>query len=405
MDKALKLYSDADIPAKPKDFICSSCVKSKMTRSFRLSTSRKIRNNLDLVHSDLSGPFPVPSYGNSLYYITLVDDATRVAWVRFMKQKSETTKIIKDFVTEMEHQHHKSPKAFRTDNGGEYVTKDLKGFFESKGIIHEFTPPYSPESNGVAERLNQTIEEALRAMLERAVTYDKKLWAEAVLTAIYIKNRQPHSALKDLTPYEAFYGSKPSIQHLQPFGREWYIHVPYQKRTDGKKLSPRAQRAIVTGYTNTINHYRVFLPDTKKTIVSADIFFLPLQIVGGSPQRMKSIHQHQTPSSQTSIDYTYTNKSKGTDNLWRQWMRENPQEANNMFNNGNPTIDRFILADFRAGKRDEYLGAPYWVYNDNDMAYRETLPEQPVEDDIQSFDGSEHTAISDDHFFRRRRTS
>jgi len=53
-----------------------------------------------------------------------------------MKQKSETTKIIKDFVTEMEHQHHRSPKAFRTDNGGEYITKDLKGFFESKGIIH-----------------------------------------------------------------------------------------------------------------------------------------------------------------------------------------------------------------------------------------------------------------------------
>jgi transposase InsO family protein len=71
-----------------------------------------------------------------------------------MKQKSETTKIIKDFVTEMEHQHHKAPGAFRTDNGGEYVTKDLKGFFESKGIIHEFTPPYSPESNGVAEHLN-----------------------------------------------------------------------------------------------------------------------------------------------------------------------------------------------------------------------------------------------------------
>jgi len=143
-----------------------------MTRNSRPSTSRKDRNKLDLVHSDLSGPFPVPSYGNSLYYMTVIDDATRVVWVRFMKQKSETTKIIKDFVTEMEHQHHKSLKAFGTDNGVEYVTKDLKGFFESKGILHEFTPPYSPESNGVAEHLNRTIGEALRAMLESAVTYD-----------------------------------------------------------------------------------------------------------------------------------------------------------------------------------------------------------------------------------------
>jgi transposase InsO family protein len=114
--------------------------------------------------------------------------------------------------------------AFRTYNGGEYIAKDLTGFFVSRGIIHEFTPPESPESNGVAERLNRTIGEAHRAMPESAVTYDKKLWAEAVLTSGYIKNRQPHSALRNLTPFEAFYGSKPSIQYHQPFGRECYIH-------------------------------------------------------------------------------------------------------------------------------------------------------------------------------------
>ena len=142
--------------------------------------------------------------------------------------------MVKYFVTEMELQNNKTPAAFRTDNGAEYVTKDLKGFFASKGIIHEFSPPYSPGSNGVAELLNRTIGESLTAMLESSPTHDKKLWAEAVLTSVYIKNRQPHSALKELTPYEAFFGTKPSIQHLQPFGRECYIHVPYQKQTDGK---------------------------------------------------------------------------------------------------------------------------------------------------------------------------
>jgi len=149
-----------------------------------------------------------------------------------MKQKSETTKIIKDFVTEMELQHHKTPKAFRTDNGGEYVTKDMKRIFESKKIIHEYTPPNSLESNAVAERLNGSIGEVLRAMLESAITYDKELWAEAVLISVYMKHCQPHSELKDLTPYEAFYGPKPSIQHLPPFGRECYIHVPYQTQKD-----------------------------------------------------------------------------------------------------------------------------------------------------------------------------
>jgi len=80
-------------------------------------------------------------------------------------------------------------------------------------------------------------------------------------------------------------------------------------------------------------------------------------------------------------------------------MKENPQEANNMFDNHHPVIDRLIMADFRAGKRDEYLGAPYWVYDDNDMAYHEALSEPLVEDDIETFDSSVHTAVPDDHFF------
>jgi len=313
-----------------------------MTRSPRTLTSKKDRKKLDLVHSDVSGPFPVPSYGNSLYYITVIDDATRVAWVRFMKQKSETTNIVKDFVVEMELQNHKTPAAFRMDNGGEYVTKDLKGFFTSKRIIHEFSPPYSPGSNGVAERLNRAIGESLRAMLESASTYDKKLWAEAVLTSVCIKNPQPHSALKDLTPYEAFYGTKPSIQHLQHFGRECYIHVPYQKRTDGKKLSPRAQRAIFTGYTNVPHHYRVFLPDTKKTIVSAETFFPPLKIEGATPMINRRMDQILTPlqcnTPLTSVEYTYNNKGKTSDDMWRQWMDENRQEANNVVDNGHEII-------------------------------------------------------------------
>jgi len=108
---------------------------------------------------------------------------------------------MKDFVTELERQHQKTPKAFLTDNGWEYGTKDLKRIYESKGTIHECTLHFSPKSNSVAARRNQTIGDALKAMLESAVTYEKKLCAEAVFTSVYIKNRQPHSVLKNLTPY------------------------------------------------------------------------------------------------------------------------------------------------------------------------------------------------------------
>jgi transposase InsO family protein len=146
-----------------------------------------------------------------------------------MKKKSSTTQILKDFIAEIELQYNMTPRSFRTDNGGEYISNELKDYLKQKGIVHQYTPPYSPESNGVDERHNQTIGESLRAMLESAPTYDRRLWAEAISTSVYLKHRQFHTAVKDQTPYEAFHSNKPSITHPKPFGSQCYIHIPKQQ--------------------------------------------------------------------------------------------------------------------------------------------------------------------------------
>jgi hypothetical protein len=144
----------------------------------------------------------------------------------------------------------------------------------------------------------------------------------------------------------------------------------------------------------------VFLHNTKKTKVLADIFFCPLKREGASPLRLCHAKDFLTPLSHSiSLDYTYTNKGESSDNLWRQWMRENPQEANEQFDNGHPTINLLIMADYNSGKKVEYLGAPYWVYDDKEMPYCEALPNQPIEDDIESFNVSVRTTIPDKHFF------
>jgi len=152
------------------------------------------------------------------------------------------------------------------------------------------------------------------------------------------------------------------IQHLQPFHSECYIHVRYLTSKNGKKISPRALRAIFTGYTNTINHYRLFIPDTKKTIVSADIIFPPLKIQGASHIIHRRINQYLIPlqSQEMCIDYTYTNKGTSSDAFSKQCMRQNPQEANNLADNGLKSTDQIMLAHCKDGKRDKYLGAPYW---------------------------------------------
>jgi hypothetical protein len=119
-------YSDGHlIPAPPTNFHCEPCSLAKSTHRTPAPVLKRATRKLELIHSDLSSKFPVPSYGNKNYYISLVDDCTRTTWVYFLKQKSDAVAAIKHFVAMCERQHGKVLR-FRTDNGGEYVNKELQ---------------------------------------------------------------------------------------------------------------------------------------------------------------------------------------------------------------------------------------------------------------------------------------
>ena len=79
--------------------------------------------------------------------------------------------------------------------------------------------------------------------------FREKIWAEAVMTACYLINRSPSSALGDKTPHEVWCGKKPSLRHLRVFGCEAYVHVPKEKRT---KLDYKAHKCIFIGYGDGI---------------------------------------------------------------------------------------------------------------------------------------------------------
>src|SRR5687768_9054017 len=126
LTKALKdMYSDAElarIPPCPKDFQCKSCTLAKAVHHPPKAVPTK--NDLkafDLILSDLCGPFPVDSYGNSRYFISLIDYATRYTWVRFLKKKSDAFEVIRQFIEHVKTQHGITIKRFRFDNGGEYI--------------------------------------------------------------------------------------------------------------------------------------------------------------------------------------------------------------------------------------------------------------------------------------------
>ncbi|MCO5605112.1 hypothetical protein L7F22_059292 [Adiantum nelumboides] len=102
---------------------------------------------------------PSKSHGGAFYYVTFIDDATRHVWVYAMKSKDETFSCLKKLLFNVESQFEHKLKTLRSDNGGEYVSKEFADLCSSRGIKREFTVPYTPAQNDVAERMNRNIQE------------------------------------------------------------------------------------------------------------------------------------------------------------------------------------------------------------------------------------------------------
>ena len=112
---------------------------------------------LDLIHSDLCEMNGLLTRGGKRYFMTLIEDATRYCYIYLLKTKDEAFHYFKNFKAEVENQIERKIKRLRDDLGGEYISNEFSQFCAEHDIIHEVTPPYSPQSNGVAERKNQTL--------------------------------------------------------------------------------------------------------------------------------------------------------------------------------------------------------------------------------------------------------
>ena len=142
-------------------------------------------------------------------------------------------------------------------------------FCKDRGISHEFTCPYTPEQNGVSERLNRTLIETARSMIYHAKV-PLKFWAEAVNTAVYLRNRSPTNALKDKTPFECWFGEKPDLSNLRVFGCICFVHTQDNLR---KKLDQKSIKAIFVGYPLGTKGYKLYELSFKRFIRSRNVLF------------------------------------------------------------------------------------------------------------------------------------
>ncbi|GJT16097.1 retrovirus-related pol polyprotein from transposon TNT 1-94 [Tanacetum coccineum] len=129
---------------------------------------------------------------------------------KFLRSKDETPEVVIKFLKQIQVGLNKTIRYIRTDNGTEFVNKDLTAYYERVGIFHQKTVPRTPQQNGVVERRNRTLVEAARTMLifSKAPMF---LWAEAVATACYTQNRSLIHTLHNKTPYELVHDKKPDL--------------------------------------------------------------------------------------------------------------------------------------------------------------------------------------------------
>jgi hypothetical protein len=271
---------------------CEPCALAKQTRPpFEASTSVRTDIPLGLIHSDVCGPL-APSLGGKRYFVTFLDDYTGLSVVTLLKHKSEATSAMREAFTLLENQSGYTVKVVRTDNGGEYVNKELKDYLKAKGIVHETTMPYSPQQNGKAERLNRSLTTQVRAMLADA-QFSESLWAEALITANKLRILSPVSG-KEKTPFELFNGRQPDVSFLRPFGAKVYVQTPKELRTS--KLAPVSTPGKLVGFGQGGNGYRVLLSNNR-VVTSRDVLFSPGAAGGSSvPPQQKQIEKGSSGS-------------------------------------------------------------------------------------------------------------
>jgi len=168
-------------------------------------------------------------------------------------------------------------KAFRCDNGGEFVNRKATELMKEKGIVLQLTVAYNPQQNGRAEVMNRHYSEMVRSMLVNAAL-PNEFWAEALMHATFIKNRTIRKDQKE-SPVKMCFGKEENLSRIKVFGCKVEYLIPKEKRN---KLEEKTRTGIYLGtsdscypdYSNSTKHaYRLFDLESCEVVYARDATF------------------------------------------------------------------------------------------------------------------------------------
>lgn len=265
---------DYDIDQHTPCVVCAEGKPSK--RPFRSNCFFKSKEKLDLIHSDICGPMAVPSFGGARFLLTFIDDCTGMVFGYFIKDKDDLLPTFKSFKQFVESQTKLKIKKLKTMTRSYYFKRPFQQFLKDCQIEHQTPVKWSPYYSGEAERLNICIMDTVQCMINDA-GMNSPYWAEAVNTAIYIKNKSPNKKLNGVSPEEKWTETKINLSHLRVFGC-----IAYAKISRDKCLSnviDENNRYVFVGYCDKTKSYRLINPcNPIECLKSRDVFFLENQM-------------------------------------------------------------------------------------------------------------------------------
>jgi hypothetical protein len=225
----------------------------------------------ELTHLDVWGKFPVQSIDKNQYFIGLIDDHTRYITVEGLSLKCDATCKVKDYILSLK-VHGKIPRTIHCNEGGEFRSRDLADWLKQEGVTLQMTAAYSPSQNGVAERMNHTLVELARTMVN-GHELPKFLWELVIKHAAYLRN-QAYTCVCEITPYQAWIREKPDISHLREFGTP--IWILQQGAHVGHKLEPKSWQRLFVGFDNSAKVVKYYSLESWKILISRNYCFLTL---------------------------------------------------------------------------------------------------------------------------------
>ncbi|CAI7761393.1 unnamed protein product, partial [Closterium sp. NIES-53] len=310
---------------QPPDDNCEICLLSKFTRFPFHSVTGGSKKPLELVHIDLVGPLPVQGHKGERYFLTIVDDWSRLMWAYPLKQKDHAAVTIKeDWLPFVEKKVECVVKRIRTDRGGEFLGVEMTAWLKKQGIQRELTTAYSPQSNRVAERANRTILETARASLTESGV-GNSMWPHAVQHATVARNRVlTKVGNESWVPLERWLGRKPPVDMMRVFGSMVVAHVPKKYRS---KLGASAIWCVHLGLAGDSKGWLLWEPSKGVLFDSRDMKFVEGMMYGGWKKQPETKVSQQMEQITMQLDLTPSVWEEGEEAAAEGGDGEKVQEA------------------------------------------------------------------------------